>query len=99
MQRLLISLGALCLVACTSGAVGSRCHGGAATNDCAEGAICTLERSEFVEPPTNPSNEQFFCRTICDVEANCEIGFSCRQAAGTMYRSCQPDEPLADAGM
>ena len=104
MRRLLITFGALTLlVACGPKDVGSECQGGASENDCVEGALCTLARSETPSPPDNPNNERFYCRTICEIDANCEAGFECRQAAGTMTRTCQPDDDPTmtdpDAGM
>lgn len=104
MRRLLITLGALTLlIACGPKDVGSECLGGAAENDCVEGAVCTLARSETPAPPDEPNNERFYCRTTCDTVANCESGFECLQAAGTMHRTCQPDDDMMmtdpDAGM
>ncbi|MCB9591418.1 MAG: hypothetical protein H6719_01690 [Sandaracinaceae bacterium] len=104
MRRLIITLGALLmLAACDStGSLGDECQGGAATNDCVEGTQCTLARSATAAPPTDPNvGERFYCRTICDIEANCPDGFECRTAAGTMVRTCQPrdDGSTADAGM
>ncbi len=98
MRRLMITLGALLLLAACDGDgnVGDECQGGAAENDCVEGTICTIARSSSATPPSDPNNERFYCRTICDVEADCEPGFECRQAAGTMYRSCQPAESSSD---
>lgn len=102
MRRLMITLFAvLLLAACEgNGSVGDECQGGAAENDCVEGAICTVARSASVEPPAEPNaGERFYCRTICDLDVDCEAGFECRQAAGTMYRSCQPSDAPGDAGM
>ena len=66
MRRLLITLAPLfLLIACGPGAVGEACQGGAAENDCVEGAVCTLEPSEEAAPPDEPNNESFVCRQIC----------------------------------
>ena len=102
MRRLLIILGALSLLAaCGEKDVGADCSGGAAMNDCVDGAVCTAERSATTAPPESPNGDRFVCRTICDIDANCSDGFDCRVASGTMYRTCQPTDdalPGADAG-
>ncbi|MBX3271535.1 MAG: hypothetical protein KF729_14815 [Sandaracinaceae bacterium] len=96
MRRLMLTLGAVVLLAaCGPGEVGDRCEGGPAQNDCVDGAVCTPDRTVSVEPPEDPNDDLYFCRALCDLEANCPEGFECRQAAGTMFRSCQP----APAGM
>ncbi len=97
MRRLLITFGAvLMLAACTSPHdVGSQCHGGAVENDCVDGSFCTLARAESAAIPDNPNNEQFFCRALCDGDANCPTGFECRRASGTMQRTCQPSTATA----
>ena len=103
MRRLLITLGAIfMLAACTStGEVGSECQGGAAENDCVEGAVCTLARAESTMIPDEPNNERYFCRSVCDGDESCPTGFECRRAAGTMARTCQPTDtaPSTDGGV
>lgn len=104
MRRLLITIvPVLFLIACGPGAIGEACQGGAAENDCDEGALCTLEPSEEASPPDTPNNESFVCRQICDNNADCtEEGFTCQRANGTMQSSCQPDpnaEPPSDDTM
>lgn len=94
MRRVLFFGAALAfLSACGPGGVGQQCVGGASTNDCVDGAVCTLEPSMFGEPPPLPNNEVFFCRTICDTNDECADdgeGFTCQRANGTMFSSCQP---------
>jgi len=104
MRRLLLILGVLGLLAACDGekGVGDECVGGTASNDCVEGAFCTLARSESVPPPEDPNNERYVCRTICDTNGDCADGLECRRATGSMTRTCQPDDdsvPAADAGM
>ena len=93
MRRLLLILGVLGLLAACDGdkSVGTECFGGTADSDCVEGAFCTLARSESVAPPDDPNNERFYCRAICDTNSDCSDGFECRQATGSMIRTCQPD--------
>ena len=92
MRRLLITLAPLVLlIACGPGEVGEACQGGAAQNDCVDGALCTLERSTEVAPPDQPNNERFTCRQLCDSNSECEAGYLCRRAEGTMFDTCQPD--------
>ena len=99
MRRLLFIGAAIALLsACGPGNVGQRCVGAAATNDCVDGAICTLEPAEHTEPPPVPNNERFFCRTICDTNAQCADdgeGYTCQRANGTMFSSCQPPRESA----
>ena len=103
MRRLLISLSALTLfVACGAHEVGAECQGGAADNDCVESAVCTPAPSVTPEPPEGPNGDKLYCRAICDIDEVCPVGFECRQAAGTMARTCQPSDGMMtapDAGM
>ena len=103
MRRLLITLFSLTLfAACGEHAIGAECQGSAADDDCVAGAVCTPARSTTPEPAEAPNADKFYCRLTCDIDPNCPDGFACRQAAGTMARSCQPVEGMMtapDAGM
>ena len=101
MRRLLITLAPLALlIACGPGEIGQACQGGAADNDCVDGALCTLERSEEAAPPEEPNNESFVCRQLCDDNADCtEEGFLCQRAEGTMFSTCQPDPDATPPAM
>jgi len=99
MQRLLITLGAIfMLAACGPKEIGAECQGGVSRNDCVDGLICTLARSPSTPPPEDPNGERSYCRTICDVDGVCEPGFECRQVVGSMTRSCQPTDGPAPTG-
>lgn len=91
MRRLLIALGALLLLACGPGEIGDECEGASAMNDCVDGAFCTQQPAEDLEPPDNPNNLRYFCRAVCDSEAACGDGFNCLRAEGSMLSTCQPD--------
>lgn len=102
MRRLLIALFALTLLAaCGPKEIGSDCQGGSAENDCVEGALCTHDISEDPNPPDPPNAERFTCRAVCEIEADCEAGFACRRAEGTMFSTCQPSalSATSDAGI
>lgn len=97
MRRLLTSFAALALLnACGPGEVGEACQGTALEEVCVEGAICTPGRSEQPEPLDDPNSEPYACRTICEVEADCEGGMECRRVAGSMLSSCQPSDDPSD---
>ena len=101
MRRLSMIVGALglLLVACGPGEVGQNCAGGPARNDCVDGAICTPENSETTEPPGAPNENNFFRRTICEIQADCEEGFRCQRVEGVMESSCQPDPDYVPPSM
>jgi len=93
MRRLLITFAALALLAaCGPGELGQPCQAGALEEDCVDGTICTLERSEETEPLDDPNGETYVCRQICEVESDCEEGMECRGVVGSMLSSCQPDD-------
>jgi hypothetical protein len=94
MRRLWISLSALgMLAACNSGDVGSRCSGTPTEDVCNEGAVCAADRSATAAPPEDPNDEDFFCRQLCDTNAECEPGFECRGVAGApMIQACHPED-------
>jgi hypothetical protein len=95
MRRLLITFAALALLAaCGPGEVGQPCQaeGMGLEEDCVDGAICTLERSETTEPPESPNGESYVCREICEIQADCPEGLECRRVVGSMLSSCQPDD-------
>lgn len=101
MRRLLtITAMAWALAACDPGGVGDPCQAGALEEDCVEGAICTPEADDRTAPPADPNDFSYVCRTICEVQADCEPGFSCLRVEGSMLSSCQPtgEETGADAG-
>ena len=43
------------------------------------------------EPPGAPNENNFFCRAVCEIQADCDEGFLCRRVEGSMAMSCQPD--------
>lgn len=90
LSMIVVALG-LFAVACGPGEVGQNCAGGPAENDCVDGAICTPERSTTAEPPGAPNENNFFCRAVCEIQADCDEGFLCRRVEGSMAMSCQPD--------
>ncbi len=91
MRRLVITLGALfVLVACGPGEIGDECQGGAATNDCVDGAFCTQMPDESLEPVDRPNSGIYVCRAVCDSNSQCEDGFVCLRAEGSMVSTCQP---------
>lgn len=94
MRRLIIALAALFLLACGPGEIGDECVGGSAMNDCVDGAFCTQMPAEDFVPPDNPNNLKYFCRAICDSNAQCEEGFVCLRAEGSMVSTCQPDPTM-----
>lgn len=101
MRRLLMFVAALALLAaCDSGQIGQSCQAGATEDVCVEGAICTPDQDDRADPPTLPNEFSYTCRAICEIEADCDPGFTCRRVTGSMVSSCQPDgeTDTADAG-
>ena len=97
MRRLLSTFAALALLtACGPGEVGDACQGGALEGVCVDGAICAPERSTSVEPPEEPNDERYTCRAICEVEADCPEGETCRRVVGSMLSACQPVDAASD---
>ena len=99
MRRLLtISAALALLVACGPGDVGQSCQAGALEEDCVEGAICTPDRDDRTPPPEDPNDYSYTCRAICEVNADCEAGFTCLGVEGSMRSSCQPtdEEPAPE---
>ncbi|MGE0790548.1 MAG: hypothetical protein AB7S26_33025 [Sandaracinaceae bacterium] len=91
----LAALALFALSACGPGQIGEECHGGSATNDCVDGAFCTQAPPEETVPVEQPNNLRYFCRTICDDNADCEEGTTCLRAEGSMVSTCQPpDMPM-----
>ena len=91
MRRLLVSLATLVLVACGPGEIGENCSSGSATDDCVDGAVCSRLPAATPEPGDEPNDDEYVCRAICDMNADCPAGETCQRAEGTMLSSCQPD--------
>ena len=68
------------LAACGGkGDIGESCETASATDECADGAICT-----------NNSSGGFTCRKLCTDQAQCASTESCNGISGGSQKSCQP---------
>ena len=92
MRRLVISFLFALVSACGPGGIGQQCFGGPEGNDCVEDAICTQDTDHTSIEMTGAARPgpTSFCRKRCDVNADCDMGFTCQGVPTTFLASCQP---------
>lgn len=61
------------------GEIGDGCDTAGATDECAEGVICT-----------NNADSTFTCRKLCTDQAQCAANENCNGISNSNQKSCQP---------